>query len=600
MKKLKKIYYIITILEKKKFFLLLLLIMTMAFIDTLGVASILPFIAILGNPQLIESNQVINYFYQLLSIFGVTKLEEFILLFGVIVLVIIICSLILRSFTSYFQSLFTLMQEFILSKRLVEGYLNQPYEWFINQQSANLGKNILSEVGLVVEKCIYPFINIIVYGALSAALLTLLIYVNFKVALIIGFVLFFFYFIFFYLIKKFLSRASSDRFQANEVRFVTIYEIFNALKEIKIGGLNKIYIDRFKDSSKIYAHATARAQIIGFLPRYLIEGIAFTGIIIFVLFLVNYGNSFYEIIPLLTLYVFAAYRLIPAFQQVYIAFSQIRFSGESLDVLYRDLQQLKDLKIISSSSSSSIRFKKSIILDNVNFNYPNIQHKTLKNINLTIPAFSKVGIVGVTGAGKSTLVSIILGLLNPSKGNITVDGKTITYSNKRSWHKNIGYVPQQIYLSNATIASNIAFGEDVCNINQKRVEQVAKIANLHDFVTKESPDSYNTIIGDKGVKLSGGQRQRIGIARALYYKPRVLILDEATSSLDNFTEQKIMEAIEKLKGIISIILIAHRFSTVKNCDKIFYLEKGQVIDTGTYDDLLVKNNKFKKMTLIKF
>ena len=214
---------------------------------------------------------------------------------------------------------------------------------------------------------------------------------------------------------------------------------------------------------------------------------------------------------------------------------------------------------------------------------------------MTIPAFNKVGIIGATGSGKTTTVDLILGLLDPSEGTLSVDGNVIDYNNKRSWQKSIGYVPQQIFLSDNSIAVNIAFGVNTKNIDYQAVEQAAKIANLHDFIIKEMPKQYNTIIGERGVRLSGGQRQRIGIARALYHKPQILILDEATSALDNLTEDAVIETIYKIEKKITIIQIAHRLRTVQKCDTIFVLDKGELKAQGTYNELSKSNKLFKEI-----
>ena len=231
---------------------------------------------------------------------------------------------------------------------------------------------------------------------------------------------------------------------------------------------------------------------------------------------------------------------------------------------------------------------KSIILKNVHYSYPNTSRTALKNINLTIPVRSKVGFVGATGSGKTTIVDIILGLLEPQSGTLEVDENIITKHNSRSWRRSIGYVPQEIFLADSTVAANIAFGVEARDINQKAVEKASKIANLHNFVTNELTKGYDTIIGENGVRLSGGQRQRIGIARALYHDPQVLILDEATSALDNQTEQVVMEAVNKLRKDITIILIAHRLTTLKNCDNIFKIQKGQLVNQGKFEELINK------------
>ena len=255
----------------------------------------------------------------------------------------------------------------------------------------------------------------------------------------------------------------------------------------------------------------------------------------------------------------------------------------SINNLYNDIKNLEIL--IFKQDQKILLLKNSIILNQINYNYPNSSRTALKNINLTIPAYTTVGLIGPTGCGKTTTVDIILGLITPQKGTLEIDGKVISGSNIKSWQRSIGYVPQNIYLSDDTIAANIAFGTSPNNINHEMVERVSKIANLHKFVFDELPNKYQTIIGERGVRLSGGQRQRIGIARALYNKPKVLILDEATSALDNQTEQEVMDAINNLNKKITIILIAHRLNTVKGCDIVFKLDKGQIIKQGTFDEV---------------
>ena len=364
----------------------------------------------------------------------------------------------------------------------------------------------------------------------------------------------------FYFMKNILLHLGNDRVKANESRFTIMMEAFGGIKETKFLGLEKDYIDRFSKPSKIYARNTSLAAVIAQIPRNFIEGIAFGGMIILILNLMTLGQGFISIIPIIALYAFSGYRLLPALQQMYAAFTQLRFSGAGLDTLYKDIHDLEVSNKINRITSS-MQFTKSITLKNVTFNYPNKKEAAIKNMSLSILAKSKVGIVGTTGSGKTTTIDIILGLLDPKEGNLLIDEKIVTDSNKKSWQKNIGYVPQQIYLSDDTISANIAFGLDKKNINIDSIEKAAKIANLHDFVISELPDGYDTIVGEKGIRLSGGQKQRIGIARALYNNPLVIIFDEATNSLDNITEQSVMDAIDKLSNRMTIILIAHRLST---------------------------------------
>jgi ABC-type multidrug transport system fused ATPase/permease subunit len=290
------------------------------------------------------------------------------------------------------------------------------------------------------------------------------------------------------------------------------------------------------------------------------------------------------------LYVYAGYRLLPALQQVYSASTQLRFVDLSLDRIYQDLKKLNVSETKKAlSNCKPISLEKLISLKNISFTYPGSTRLIIKNLNLNISANTTVGIIGSTGSGKTTTIDIMLGLLEAQKGKLEVDGQEITNFNLKSWQKSIGYVPQYIYLSDDTIASNIAFGIDTKSIDYNQIKKVAKIANLHDFVEKELPEKYQTIIGERGTRLSGGQRQRIGIARALYGKPKVLILDEATSSLDNETEKVVIDAIDNLDKKITIIMIAHRLNTIKKCDVIFKLDKGNLINSGTYNEIVNSN-----------
>ena len=303
-------------------------------------------------------------------------------------------------------------------------------------------------------------------------------------------------------------------------------------------------------------------------------------------------GDFINALTILSLYVFAGYRLIPSLQKIYASFSILTFISPSLNKLYDDLKNLKPFN--ENQNQDVLVFNKTITLKKIYYNYPNVVIAGLKDVNLSIPVKSTIGLVGVTGSGKTTLVDIILGLLEPQKGTLQVDEKVITKKNLRSWQRSIGYVPQHINLLDDSIVANIALGIESKEINQDLVEKASKIADLHYFIMGELPKQYQTIIGERGVRLSGGQRQRIGIARALYHEPKVLILDEATSALDNQTEKKVMEAIKNHSKDITIILIAHRLNTVKKCDKIFLMKDGKIKDEGTFEELININEDFKK------
>jgi ABC-type multidrug transport system fused ATPase/permease subunit len=297
------------------------------------------------------------------------------------------------------------------------------------------------------------------------------------------------------------------------------------------------------------------------------------------------------VLPAIALYAFAGYRLMPAIQKIFMSITTLRVTGPAITSLYNDLKKL-NLKI-DQNQNNDFFFNKSIKLNNIFYSYPKSSRTALKSVDLTIPAYASVGIVGETGSGKTTVIDIILGLLEAQKGVLEVDGKIINNENRTAWQSLIGYVPQQIYLADTSVSENIAFGLDVEEINHENVERAAKIANLHEFIINELPSQYQTTIGERGVRLSGGQRQRIGIARALYHKPKLMIFDEATSALDNTTERSVMEAMYNEDYKTTKILIAHRLSTVKKCDKIFLFDKGELKHEGNYQDLLKNSDKFR-------
>ena len=584
MQTLKKILFLLTLQERKQAVLLLLLIIVMAFIDMIGVASILPFMAVLTNPILIDTNSVLNAMFQTSKIFGVENNQEFLFALGFLVFVLLILSLAFKTFTSYAQVRFVEMREYSISKRLVEGYLHQPYIWFLSHNSADIGKTILSEVQGLINNGIRPLIEIFAKSILAIALIVLLIIVNPKLGLIVIVLLFGSYLLIFYFIKKYLNRIGEKRLINNHLRFSAVSEAFGASKEMKVSGLEKYYIKLFSNSAQIFAQTQTSLLIISQLPRFILEGIAFGGVLLIILYNMGQTGHFKDTIPIISLYIFAGYRLMPALQTIYSSFSQITFASSSLENLENDIKNF--LPFNKNEDQEILLFKKSISLKNIYYNYPETLQLALQNIYINIPARSTIGLIGTTGSGKTTLVDIILGLLEPQKGSLEVDGKLITKKNLRSWQKFIGYVPQHIYLSDASIASNIAFGVESKDFSYEAVENAAKIANLHDFVINELPNQYQTTIGERGVKLSGGQRQRIGIARALYHKPQLLIFDEATSALDNQTEHAVMEAVNNIGKNITIILIAHRLNTLKKCDLIYRFEKGQIISQGSFEELI--------------
>ena len=593
MKTLIKILNLLSSVERRRAFYLLIMILFMASLDTIGIASIMPFIAVLTNPDLIETNILLNKVYKYSNLFGVDTNQDFLFILGLFVFFILAFSLTFKALLTYMQLTFSSMCEYNLSKRITESYLNQPYSWFLNRHSADLGKTILSEVGLIISKGLKPLMNLITYGIIAFAILVLLVIADPLLALISGFTFSVAYLSLYKFTRSFLIRIGKERLIANQKRFKILSEAFGAAKELKLGSLEKTFLDRFSNPSKLLARYSAIAGAISQLPRYALELIAFGGMLLLILYLMAQKAIFINVLPLIALYAFAGYRLLPAFQQIYASLAQLKFVGPSLDAIHNDIKNLQPK--ISEIDRKTIQLKNSIVLKDLHYQYPNSSRTTVKNININIPISSTIGVVGTTGSGKTTIIDIILGLLQAQKGTLEVDDIVIDKNNCKAWQRSIGYVPQEIFLTDDTLEANIAFGVDKKDIIQENVIKASKAAHIHDFVINSLPQQYQTTVGERGVRLSGGERQRIGIARSLYRDPKILILDEATSSLDNLTERLVMEKICNIGDKKTIIIIAHRLSTIKNCDMIFYLENGEIKASGTYKELIDTCEGFKKI-----
>ncbi len=570
----KKIWSLLDKQERKKSLVLLVLMILMAFLEVLGVGSIMPFLSVLGNPVTIETNKYLNTVY---IYFGFEDKDSFLMFLGFFALFMLLASAVVRSVTSYAQYRFSNIRRHSLGQKLLKKYLHQPYSFFLSRNSSDIGKVILSEIDVVINQAILPSLNLLTYAILTVTLVSFLVVVDPILAMILSIVFGGFYVTMYMTIRKYLSKIGQKRAKANSQRFKITSETIGGIKDLKVLGREQVYLNSFTKPSYEFSHHNSTNQTLSEVPQFMVEVIAFGALLAMAMYaFASDGANIGTLLPILGLYAIGALKIKPAINGVYSSMTKMKFGAPALDSVIEDLKEL-DVRVEIKNDYKRLKLQDELKLQNLNFIYPNTTSSALKNINISIQANTTVGIIGTTGAGKSTLVDIILGLLSPTSGSVMVDGEELTNTNIRQWQNSIGYVPQSIFLVDDTIASNIAFGIEKDDIDIEQVEKVAKMAQVHEFVSKLDK-GYYTIIGERGVRLSGGQRQRLGIARALYHNPELLILDEATSALDNKTEVEVMKAIDNMSGSKTIIMIAHRLSTVERCNKIIKLESGEIVD----------------------
>jgi ABC-type multidrug transport system fused ATPase/permease subunit len=589
--------------QRRLSYALLGLMVVASLIDVLGVSSILPFMAVVGNPELIQTNPSLH------KIFTVLEFEStntFLVGLGAAALVIMVFSNAVSLGSSSAILWFSYNLGHSLSTQILSNYVQKPYAYFLERNSSNLVLNCTDDVARVINGMTVPLLQAIAKVIIAISILLLVMWVDPWLAVLLGAVIGTVYAVVFLNIRQKVTNLGRATKDANRQRFRLATEILNGIKELKILGQDGAYQERFADYSALYARNQWMNATVSQVPRYAIESIAFGSVILLVMYLLATHQDFKEALPLMALYAFTAYRLLPAFQQIFASATAVRFNMPSLEAVEDKLKTVvrtpvpETKPIVQAKSMLLVNekvgpFQQEIVLENLVFQYGNAATPLLNDLNLTIQRNTTVAIVGSSGGGKTTIVDIILGLLEPQDGALLVDGIPVTSSNVASWQKHLGYVPQHIYVADDTVAANIAFGVAPRDLDIDRVEHAARSANLHEFVVGELPDSYRTMVGERGVRLSGGQRQRIGIARALYSDPDVLILDEATSALDSLTEDAVTEAIRGIFNQKTIIMIAHRLRTVQQADIIYLLENGSIADQGTYAELLDKNDVFRRM-----
>ncbi len=582
--------------EQRRFLILMGLLILVAIAELAGLGAVFLLLGVLSDPDRIQESERLSWAYET---FGFSSVSSFQVALAILAILVVLSSQAIKMAGIYASARFSSMRQYTLSSRLLSIYLRQPYTWYLGRSSSDVSRRVLSEVNNFIGKVLLPSLNLVSAALVTLAIIGFLLAVDPVICIATGLIIGGGYLGIYFWQRRRLKWIGKELVRHNQTRFRLTQEAMGGFKEVKLMGLERGYSRRFESAALKAARHGAYASVLQQLPRIALEAIVFGFLIglVMVLLLWNEGNLA-AIIPKLGIFAFATLRLLPSLQKIYAAFTSILVGQASLEQIYDDFMKASKTAVdLPTGGDKRLGLDQAITLENVAFSYPAAERTALRNVSLRIPKCTTVGIVGGTGAGKTTLVDLILGLLSPDSGEIRIDETPLSRDNLRSWQRSIGYVPQSIFLTDDSVRQNIAFGVPQDAIDNHAVERAAKLAALHDFVIEELPEGYETIVGERGVRLSGGQRQRIGIARALYHSPSLLILDEATSALDNITERVVMEAVETIRDEMTIIMIAHRLSTVRNCDVIYVMEHGTVASSGTYDELLHTSALFQRMAV---
>ncbi len=590
---MRQLYGILEPSERWRFIRVLVIVLMMALLEVVGVGAIFPFMNMIANPGFIQENKWLSAAYRALNF---NDVHQFVFFAGFVLLGIFTLKSAFSIFATWLQLRFVWGNFHRLSKRLVRTYLYRPYSYFFNVNVSELQKNVLNEVNNISVGVFVPVMNLITHSMVAVFIFLLLFQTDPDLTLVVIGVLGGPYAIVYFWARPTLARIGKERLGHNKMRFKIFAEAFGGIKEVKAFCKEEYFLNRFNVALGRLRDNTITSQLISSCPKFVIEAIAFGGIVGIVLYTVGTHQDMAQVIPVISLYAMAGYRTLPALQQITHSLAQLRVNQPTLTNIARSIDEGADyLSVPGRQQRADIILRQEIRLCDVRYKFPGKERPAIEGLNLTIPRNAVVGFVGSSGAGKSTAADIILGLLRPETGGLYVDDTMITPENVVSWQQHIGYVPQHAYLLDESVTRNIAFGVRDRDIDANAVEQAARTANIYDFITRELPEGFETILGDKGVRLSGGQRQRIAIARALFHNPDVMILDEATSALDSVTEAIVSQSIRELSGKKTLIIIAHRLTTVRDCHVIHVFDQGNIVSAGTYEELARSCDKFRDL-----
>jgi ATP-binding cassette, subfamily B, bacterial PglK len=576
MKSLFKIFTIFTPKQLRYCAFIVFCMFIGAVFEAVGIGAILPLISVMGDPGFLVKHKIIADYA---GTFGIVTHNEFVIASAGVLIIVYIIKNLYMAWQTKLQIDFAMKNQIYYAGQLLAGYLNKPYLYHLDHNSMTLLRNVNAGAGTVFTGILVPTLTLFTEIITALMIWSMLIVVDAFTAVVVAGILGAMMYSIIKMFRRKITKQGIIQNECNAIQSKWLNQGLGAIKETKVLRREAFFNNKFNKAYADFGNANCKFNFINQIPRMFIETIVVSGLLLLIITKLLWGNAPMDIVPLLGVLALAAFRLMPSANRIVNLSNSIKFQMPLFDEIYDELIDIKQRQIDGSeillpNDDKKMKFDDELVIAHLGFQYPEGNEEVLRDVSFAVPKGSFVGIVGQSGAGKTTFVDILLGLLNPTSGRICADGVDI-YSDIRAWQANLAYVPQSIYLIDGTIRENIALGIAEEEMDDAKIERVLQMAELHDFV-EDLPNGIYTTVGERGVKLSGGQRQRIGIARALYYEPEVLILDEATSALDNETEKSITATILKLKGQITIIAIAHRVSTLVDCDFKIKFEDGRV------------------------
>lgn len=548
-------------------------------LEMLGIGLVLPVITLLTKPELVTQSPM---YARVAGHLGNPDQQTLVAGIMLVLVVVYLAKNLYLGVLAWWQSRFIYGMQSELSQKLFAIYLRQPYTFHLQHNSAHLLRNVQSEIGMFINGMIIPSMLILTEGLVVLGLFGLLVYVEPIGTLAVFALLLSAGGAFHFATRHRLVAWGRERQFHEGARIKLVQEGMGGVKDVKLLGREVDFLNKYATHTTQSMRMSQRQFTMQQIPRLWLEFLAVSGLAVLIITMSIQAKPLADFIPTLALFAAVSFRLMPSASRILSSIQQLRFSVPVIDLLSREFKLVSPLVVDAKTPPHALN--KQFELVNISFNYQNTQKLALDNVSLTIRKGEAVGFIGESGSGKSTLIDLILGLLAPTKGRLLLDGQDMLLA-PRAWQDQIGYVPQSIYLSDDTLRRNVAFGIADSDIDDVAVGNAIKDAQLERFIAS-LPEGINTVVGERGVRISGGQRQRIGIARALYHDPAVLVLDEATSALDNETEAEVMEAVSSLQGKKTILIVAHRLSTVSRCDRLYKLDQGRIIASDIPAELL--------------